>query len=135
MPTITRGAVAAFILLAAPASFAGARPTVPAAPAGRSTVVLQTREAIRIDGRLSEEMWAAAPVVTDLLQRDPDEGKPATERTEIRVACDDDALYIGARLFDRQPGGSSAGDRGAMPTPRPTSCASTSTRITTTRPA
>ena len=48
-------------------------------------------------------MWAGAPVVTDLLQRDPEEGKPATERTEIRVAYDDNALYIGARLFDSQP--------------------------------
>ena len=37
------------------------------------------------------------------MQRDPDEGKPATERTEIRVAYDDKALYVGARLFDSQP--------------------------------
>jgi len=103
MPTLTRGPAAATVLLLAVASIADASPTNPPTPAPRSTVVLQTREAVRIDGRLSEEMWATVPVVSDLLQRDPDEGKPATERTEIRVAYDENALYIGARLFDSQP--------------------------------
>ena len=33
----------------------------------------------------------------------PDEGNPATERTEIRVLFDDDAIYVGARMFDGEP--------------------------------
>jgi len=103
MPTCTSGPAAAVVLLAALASVADASPTNPAAPAPRSAAIVRTGEAVRIDGRLSEEMWATVPVVTDLLQRDPDEGKPATERTEVRVAYDDKALYIGARLFDREP--------------------------------
>ena len=37
------------------------------------------------------------------LQRDPVEGDPASEDTVIRVAYDEDALYIAARLFDREP--------------------------------
>jgi hypothetical protein len=36
-------------------------------------------------------------------QRDPDEGQPATERTEIRVLYDETALYVGARLYDTEP--------------------------------
>jgi hypothetical protein len=54
-----------------------------------------------IDGRLDEEVWLRAAAATEFTQRDPDEGKPATERTELRLAYDDAALYAGARLHDR----------------------------------
>ena len=53
-----------------------------------------------IDGQLNDEVWTQAQVLTDFTQEDPDEGKPATERTEVRVLYDDAALYIGARLHD-----------------------------------
>jgi len=56
-----------------------------------------------IDGHLNEEAWATALPVSGFMQRDPDEGKPATEDTELRILFDDSALYIGARLFDDQP--------------------------------
>src|SRR5205085_5206396 len=55
---------------------------------------------IVVDGHLAEEAWSAADVADRFTQRDPDEGKPATERTEIRLIYDADALYIGARMFD-----------------------------------
>jgi len=58
---------------------------------------------IVIDGRLDEEAWLRAPAATTFTQRDPDEGKPATELTELRLAYDDAALYVGARLHDREP--------------------------------
>ena len=57
----------------------------------------------QIDGRLSEEAWSHTPVADRFTQRDPQEGQPATERTEIRVMYDADALYIGARLYDSVP--------------------------------
>ena len=53
----------------------------------------------RLDGRLTEDLWSTAEPLTGLLQRDPDEGAPASERTEVRFAYDDDALWIGARMF------------------------------------
>ncbi len=56
-----------------------------------------------IDGRLADEVWAQAPVADHFRQRDPDEGQPATERTEVRVLYDDHALYVGARLYDSEP--------------------------------
>jgi hypothetical protein len=40
-----------------------------------------------------------------VLQTAPHEGEPATERTDVRIAFDDDAIYIGARLFDSDPAG------------------------------
>src|SRR5690348_14516088 len=56
--------------------------------------------AITLDGRLDERAWLDAPATTDFTQEDPDEGKPGTERTEVRIVYDHDAIYIGARMYD-----------------------------------
>jgi hypothetical protein len=58
---------------------------------------------ISLDGILSEPGWAAATPVSSFTQREPDEGAPATERTEVRILYDNDALYVGARLYDSSP--------------------------------
>jgi hypothetical protein len=58
-----------------------------------------------IDGRLDDPVWAAAAPAGEFLQRDPDEGKPATEETFVRIAFDDAAIYIAAELRDREPSG------------------------------
>lgn len=54
-----------------------------------------------VDGRLDESVWSSAQPATDFLQSQPKEGELATERTEIRFLFDDEALYVGARMFDR----------------------------------
>jgi hypothetical protein len=59
--------------------------------------------AIVLDGVLSEPGWSTARPASDFTQREPNEGADATERTEVRVLYDDDALYVGARLYDRSP--------------------------------
>src|SRR5690554_485323 len=58
---------------------------------------------IVVDGRLDDEGWRGIPPVSGFVQRQPDEGRPATEPTELRVAYDDDTLYVAARLHDREP--------------------------------
>jgi hypothetical protein len=55
-----------------------------------------------IDGQLNDEAWSRADAISGFTQQDPDEGQPATEHTEIRILYDDRALYVGARLFDRE---------------------------------
>ena len=55
---------------------------------------------VAIDGRLNESAWAAATPITELTQSTPDEGKPASQRTEIRILYDASAIYIGARMYD-----------------------------------
>src|SRR5438874_2947422 len=55
---------------------------------------------IRLDGKLDEPIWQAAPVATGLRQSQPNEGQPATQRTEVRFVYDDAAIYVGARMFD-----------------------------------
>lgn len=56
-----------------------------------------------MDGFLNDEQWTLAHPTSDFIQRDPDEGQPASERTEVRVLYDDEAIYIGAMMHDRQP--------------------------------
>ena len=55
---------------------------------------------IHLDGKLDEPAWLAAPVTDTFTQIDPDEGKPASQKTEVRVVYDDEALYVGVRLHD-----------------------------------
>ncbi|MEQ1910481.1 MAG: DUF5916 domain-containing protein [Vicinamibacterales bacterium] len=58
---------------------------------------------IRVDGRLEEEVWQRATAISDFVQKQPDEGAPATERTEVRFAFDNEALYVGARMYSSTP--------------------------------
>ncbi len=64
---------------------------------------VRTTTPIVVDGLLSEEVWATAPAVTTFTQRDPTEGAAPSEKTEVRIAYDDEAIYVGARLLDSQP--------------------------------
>ena len=57
---------------------------------------------IRVDGSLSEPEWKSAQPLSQFTQLDPQEGRPASERSDIRFLYDHDALYIGAMLYDRE---------------------------------
>ena len=48
-------------------------------------------------------VWGAADIISDFIQSEPLEGSPASERTEVRIAFDDEAIYIGAWLYDSEP--------------------------------
>ena len=61
---------------------------------------VQRSGAIQVDGKLDEAAWKSATPITEFTQSDPQEGKPATQRTEVRILYDDEALYVGARMFD-----------------------------------
>jgi hypothetical protein len=80
------------VLQAAPADTA--RPAIAAA---RATAP------ISIDGRLSETAWTAAPVVSRFTQVLPRDGTTPSQRTEIRILYDRDALLIAGRFFDSDP--------------------------------
>ena len=56
-----------------------------------------------LDGRLDEPAWTRATPVTEFTQLDPEEGRPASARTEVRIVYDGEALYIGAMLHDSLP--------------------------------
>ncbi|HVG44552.1 MAG TPA: DUF5916 domain-containing protein [Longimicrobium sp.] len=82
-----------------------APPAAPAAPAPvkRAAAVRIVGRPPAVDGRLDDAAWAAAPVLSGLTQKDPKEGEPATERTEVRFLYDDHALYVGARMYSSDP--------------------------------
>lgn len=58
----------------------------------------------RIDGNLDEPEWKFAVPASDFIQRDPEEGQPGSERSEIRVLYDDEAIYFGCMYYDAEPG-------------------------------
>jgi len=95
-----RTAAGALALVAAAAAPLGAQQEGP--PPAISA--MRVEEAPRIDGRLDEAAWSRAEVATGLRQREPLEGDPATETTEVRVLYTESALYLGVTLRDREPG-------------------------------
>ena len=64
---------------------------------------LQTGEAIVLDGRLDEGVWSRAVPASNFIQQDPDNGKPATEQTEVRILFTTTALYMGVTAYDSEP--------------------------------
>ena len=54
---------------------------------------------------LGDPVWAAVEPVSGFRQSAPDEGQPATERTEVRVVFTDDTIYFGIVCYDRDTSG------------------------------
>jgi hypothetical protein len=60
---------------------------------------------ISIDGKLDENAWQNAAIASDFITLEPDNGKPVPEgkKTEVKILYDNDAIYIGAKMFDDEP--------------------------------
>ncbi len=69
----------------------------------KSTAIARIDTPPVIDGVLDDTAWATAVVVSDLHQVKPREYDAPTERTEILLSYDDDAIYVGVRAFDGSP--------------------------------
>lgn len=63
-------------------------------------VRIQSSNLIQLDGKLDENIWKIAPTATGFIQRFPNDGNPATEKTEVQVLYSENALIIGARAYD-----------------------------------
>ncbi|MGH7751711.1 MAG: carbohydrate binding family 9 domain-containing protein, partial [Gemmatimonadales bacterium] len=70
-----------------------------------ASAIRVTPGSITLDGRLDDAAWTQAPAITEFTQTAPHEGTPATERTQVRIVYDDDAIYLGAWMFDSDPNG------------------------------
>jgi len=64
---------------------------------------VRTPENIRIDGKLDEQSWQNASPAGDFIIYNPRNGVPSYYRTDVRLLYDDDALYIGAIMYDNSP--------------------------------
>jgi hypothetical protein len=66
----------------------------------KSIQLLRTAEKMEIDGQLNELVWVQVEVATDFKQYSPIAGANSSQRTEVKISYDDQAIYIGATLFD-----------------------------------
>ena len=75
------------------------------APGGTPTVTaMAVQEPPLIDGEvLADTAWENVSVATGFQQSTPDDGQPATQRTEIRVVFTSDTLFIGVVCYDSDP--------------------------------
>jgi hypothetical protein len=74
------------------------------APAGGAAVEIPRLDAaVVIDGVLDEEAWSRAAVITGFHQYEPVDGRPAAERTEVRVWYAPDAIHFGIIAWDSEP--------------------------------
>ncbi len=74
----------------------------------KTTAITRIEVAPVIDGVLDDPAWADAVIVGDLHQVKPIEFGDPTERTQFLLLYDGNALYIGVRAFDSEPGGVTA---------------------------
>ena len=66
----------------------------------KSFDAVRTSEQIKIDGQIDEQTWENAEVLSGFTQRRPNPGQPASRKTEVRLAYDDDAIYVAAKIYD-----------------------------------
>jgi hypothetical protein len=72
-------------------------------PTGPSVVAVRVDRAPKLDGTLDDEVWQSARPIMDFRQREPQEGEPATEKTEVRILYTRHAVYFGIHCFDSEP--------------------------------
>lgn len=91
-----RAALLFFILIAFAQAYAGG------SKGSKEIKISKSNSPIEVDGKLNEAIWQGMPLL-DFFQRDPDEGKPATQKTAVKVTYDDEAFYVGAYCYDSEP--------------------------------
>lgn len=71
----------------------------------KSLNAIFTESPITIDGKIQEDVWQTAPIATDFIMFEPDNGKPISQdkRTDVRILYDNNAIYVAAILHDDQP--------------------------------
>ena len=90
-------------LAAVPMAARAAQSPLPGSAAKRTVQAVRASRAPVIDGNLDDEAWKSAPEITGLTQHNPNDGQPATEKTVVRIVYDDDAIYLGAMMYDDHP--------------------------------
>ena len=90
------------LLFASSPLAAQSKPSAPP-PTDREVTAVFANDAPRIDGHIDEAFWSQIDPVDIFVQVWPEDGSPATERTEVRIAYDRDNLYFAFQNFDENP--------------------------------
>ncbi len=58
-----------------------------------------------IDGKLDDAAWNTVNIAKDFVMFRPGDGdpEPDTQKTEVKIIYDNQAIYIGAYLYDAAP--------------------------------
>jgi hypothetical protein len=64
---------------------------------------IRVDQAPKLDGTLNDTLWQSAKLITEFRQREPHEGEPATEKTEVRILYTRHAVYFGIHCYDSEP--------------------------------
>ncbi|HET7694397.1 MAG TPA: DUF5916 domain-containing protein [Vicinamibacterales bacterium] len=89
--------LAILLFAAALPGAAGAQPTLTA---------VRVQQPPTIDGEVAgDPAWSAAAPASGFAQEQPDEGRPSTERTDVRIVYTASTIYVGVICYDREPGG------------------------------
>ena len=86
------------LLIAAPGAASPAPPNE-----GAVQALAEGMEGPVVDGLVTDEQWTSVEPFTDFIQQEPDNGAPATERTEVRLLLSETTLYVGIVAFDSEP--------------------------------
>ncbi len=65
----------------------------------RNATAVRTELPPKLDGELNDACWQNAPVMSDFITNSPVFGKPACEKAEVRIVYTNEAIYIGAYLY------------------------------------
>jgi Domain of unknown function (DUF5916) len=68
-----------------------------------SAEATRVNEAPKLDGTLDDPLWQTAEAISNFRQREPHEGEPATENTEVRILYTKHAVYFGIYCHDSDP--------------------------------
>src|SRR4051812_1422788 len=72
-------------------------------PQKSATAVRIANGSIKVDGRLDDAAWSTIPPLRDFVQKDPIEGAAPTDQLEIKIAYDDEALYVATHVTSKDP--------------------------------
>ena len=109
--TITAAALALLVgagprdIEARPSQDSTSAKTTPSPAVSRTVRAIRaTNGGIKVDGSLDEQSWRSAPAYGGFVQHEPYDGRPASERTDVRVVYDDERVYVGIKAYESEPG-------------------------------
>ncbi len=75
--------------------------------------IIKTDVPPKIDAISNDKVWEQATIITDFIQQSPVNGGVPSQRTEVRMMYDNEAIYVLAILYDTKPDSifSEMGDR------------------------